>query len=98
MTARAEPYQNEPAELSPTMAAALALLTDSELAAMTRRAYYGAAAAWRDLRAWSPVALMTPDDYRTVRAMLAQDAESLDDWHNTLRTEARRRAPAVSAE
>jgi len=40
---------------------------------------------------------MTPDDYRTVRAMLAQDAESLDDWNNTLRTEARRRAAAVSA-
>jgi len=98
MTARAEPYQNEPAAPSPTMAAALALLTDAELETMTRRAYYGAAAAWRDLRAWSPVALMTPDDYRTVRAMLAQDAESLDDWNNTLRTEARRRAPAVSAE
>jgi hypothetical protein len=72
--------------------AALALLTDAELDAMTRRAYAGAAAAWSELRRYRPAGAVTPDDFRTCRAMLAADAEHLDAWYADLRAERDRRA------
>lgn len=69
----------------------LRLLTDAELEAMTCRAYAGAAAAWTQLRRWRPPAGTPPEDARGARALLANDAASLDDWHDRLRDEMRRR-------
>ena len=93
MTARPDPYQNTPDEPDPgaAFAAGMALLTDDELRAMTRRAWIAAARNWQDLRAWTPAAAMTTDDYRHMRAMLAEDAHASDDWHALLRAEAERR-------
>ena len=91
-TARPDPYQNTPEpDAGATFAAGMALLTDDELRAMTRRAWLAAARNWQDLRAWTPASPMTPDDYRHMRAMLAEDAHASDDWHALLRAEAERR-------
>lgn len=72
----------------------LAVLSDDELAAMTRRAYAGAAAAWRDLNKPLPNGPYSPDDGRTLRMMQHADATSLDDWYETLRAESDRRKQA----
>lgn len=69
----------------------LALLTDAELDAMTRRAYAGAAAAWIAHDRYTAPRGTPAEDCRAVRAILYDDATSLDDWYTTLRAEQRRR-------
>lgn len=72
----------------------LALLTDDELAAMTRRAYAGAARAWHTLNQPIPGSPIG-DDHRATRAWQYAEAADLDDWHETLRAERARRDSAT---
>lgn len=78
-------------EPSPTLAASLALLTDDELARMTTRAYYGAAASWRALSRPLPNGPYSHEDGRYLRMTQLDDAHDLDEWHATLRAEQIRR-------
>jgi len=75
---------------SPTLRASLALLTDAELAAMTRRAYAGAASAWRALQRPLDRAY-APDEWRTLRMIQLDEANELDEWHAQLAAERQRR-------
>jgi hypothetical protein len=75
-----------------TLRSSLALLTDAELCAMTRRAHAGAAAAWIALNRPLPNGPYSFEDGRTLRMIQLDEAQSLDDWWRELRAEAQRRA------
>jgi hypothetical protein len=77
-----------------SLADTLPLLDDAELARYQRRAYYGAAAAWRDLNRPLPNGPYSRDDARTLRIIQYEEATQLDEWHATLAAEARRRKDA----